>query len=101
MGKAYAIIAKHIGRDLHAYVNKHPEHYADKVSDHTDADGNPISTPNTIKSIIDNFTMLNSSYRTDDAGGLFGAVEGILPFALNTTSHVYLTAKATSSPPKP
>lgn len=90
MGKAYAIIAKHVGRDLHAYVNKHPEHYADKVSDHTDADGNPISTPNTIKSIIDNFTMLNSSYRTDDAGGLFGAVEGILPFALNTTSYVYL-----------
>lgn len=90
MGKAYTIIAKHVGRDLHAYVNKHPEHYADKVSDHTDADGNPISTPNTIKSIIDNFTMLNSSYRTDDAGGLFGAVEGILPFALNTTSYVYL-----------
>lgn len=90
MGKAYAIIAKHVGRDLHAYVDKHPEHYADKVSDHTDADGNPISTPNTIKSIIDNFTLLNSSYRTDDVGGLLGMVEGLLPFALNTTSYVYL-----------
>ena len=90
MGKAYAIIAKHVGRDLHAYVDKQPEHCADKVVDHTDTDSNPISTPNTVKSIIDNFTILNSSYRTDDVGGLFGAVEGILPFALNTTSYVYL-----------
>lgn len=92
MGKVYATIAKHVGRDLNAYVDQHPERYLDKDVDTTD-DMNDVPSKNKIKSMIDNFTMINSSYRTDDVGGLMSAIEGILPFSLNATSYVYLNGQ--------
>ncbi len=92
VGKVYAVIAKHVGRDLKAYVDQHPERYSDKSADITDSTDGQMQG-NKIKTLIDNFTMINSSYRTDDVGGLMGAIEGLLPFALNATSYVYLNGQ--------
>lgn len=89
-GKLYAIIAKQVGADLKSYVDSHPEHYADEVLDGVDDEGKPLTAPNKLKKAIDDFTTLNTSYHSDDVGGLFQLIEGIAPFALEGAVYVYL-----------
>lgn len=91
-GKAYAVIAKRVGHKLKSYVDAHPEHYPDTVLDDVGEDGKALTRKHEVKALIDGFASLNTSYRTDDVGGLMQAIEGIAPFTLNGTSYVYLDA---------
>lgn len=95
VGQLYAIIVKHIVKDLKHYADKHPQYYPDSTASlDTSKEGSEQATiqAHKIKQLIDDFTILNQGYQSGDVGGLFQVIEGILPISFDGASHLYLNS---------
>lgn len=93
-GKLLGIMLKHLATDLKAYVDAHPEHYADTTE--TEADDaqntskstkNKQITPAKIKAAIDDWVLINQGYQTDDVGSVLSLLQAIQP--INSAHHFY------------
>ena len=93
MGQMYATIAKIVVQDLNAYVDAHPDIYPDVIATKSNKDKGIKKgeyTADKVKKAIKDFATLTMTYRSSDVGGLFQAIEGILPFGIDTVSYLYL-----------
>lgn len=95
MGEMYATIAKTVVQDLNAYVDANPDIYPDIIATKNDKNKGIKKgehTADIVKKAIKDFATLTMAHRSSDVGGLLQAIEGFLPFSMNTASYVYLSA---------
>ncbi len=95
IGEMLALISKQLSKDLSHYVDTHPEVYSPKSDELLDvaseiAHKKRSEKAKEIKDFIEKWTLLNKGYLASDAGGIFQAIEGILPISLHQANYFYL-----------
>lgn len=94
-GKIIGIMLKSLATDLKAYVDAHPELYADSEEDDQNKPDGHKSTvkhsksinPAKIKAAIDDWVLINQGHQTDDVGSVLSLIQAIQP--INSASHFY------------
>ncbi|MFB6349413.1 hypothetical protein ACFBZI_08270 [Moraxella sp. ZJ142] len=77
LGKMIGVLSKHLAKDLKAYVDAHPERYSDTGGDTEDKIQDKSLSPAAIKAVIDDWTLINQGYQSDDVGSLLALFEAV------------------------